>query len=382
MSEVELRLLTSYPIFKRRYAVATDVVIGCRIGCEFCYYRWTPIAKHFGTNASLLPLCTAKDYWRVLLESKLVRPGDIVILCARSDFSMIENQKIFYEFLEKYYDPSKKELKFLILQRAPLRREYWWRVREYPVIFGTTITPRAYQKGFNSIKDDLQMRGLLELREAGCPAERISIELGPILADTVEAAVEVVQFLEENEAVKFLTYRGSSLGEYGDYSKDHEYLKKKGFWNELKPYTYFDGKEEKPHEYYRLKNYIPAEVEKKFLEGVKDLKIRIYRHTGHLYVREFGVRVAITRNNRLREDMISYATPSSLEEVKRKLRELFEIECEVEKITPILYRLNRKGTEDIAHAIGAELGVGILFTRYTNMPNYELYLKEKWIAPL
>ncbi|MEM1551035.1 MAG: hypothetical protein QXH03_00005, partial [Candidatus Bathyarchaeia archaeon] len=338
-------LLLSHPFFKRRYAVATDMFVGCRIGCEFCYYRWTPFAPHFRRGASLLPLCSPRDYWNVLLESKLIRPGDIILFCARSDFSMPENRAAFSEFLEKYFDPSQKPLRFLLLQRPPWKKEDWEKFREHPVIFGTTITPCAFQKGFNSVRDDAQIRGLVELREAGCPPERISLELGPILPDTVEAAVEIARVLYLNGVLTFLVYRGSSLG-----PGDHRKLREKGFWTELKPYTYFDGKEEKPHEYYQLKNYIPPETEKRFLEGVEGIGLRIYRHTGHLYAKEFGARVAVTRNNRLREDMICYARPLSLGEVRAKLEEVFGIRCEIEEISPVLFRLHRMGTEDIAHA--------------------------------
>jgi DNA repair photolyase len=35
----EYLLLAEAPMFKRRYTVDGDVILGCTIGCEFCYYR-------------------------------------------------------------------------------------------------------------------------------------------------------------------------------------------------------------------------------------------------------------------------------------------------------------------------------------------------------
>ncbi|MBO9346432.1 MAG: hypothetical protein J7601_11980, partial [Chloroflexi bacterium] len=56
------------------------------------------------------------------------------------------------------------------------------------------------------------------LRAAGCPPERISVELGPILPDTVDDAVAIARVLADEGLVSYLTYRGASIGQYGDYS--------------------------------------------------------------------------------------------------------------------------------------------------------------------
>lgn len=120
----------------------------------------------------------------------------------------------------------------------------------------------------------------------------------------MKSTIAIAEELYRLDVIEFLTCRGSSIGQYGDFSASHETLRKMGFWQETVPYTYFDGKQDRPHEYYLLKNHIPAETEACFLKGVQERTgLRVYRHTGHLYAREFGVRVAIARNNRLREDM-------------------------------------------------------------------------------
>ncbi|WP_322797962.1 hypothetical protein [Thermoflexus sp.] len=397
----EAILAMIHPIYKRRYVPSTDPFVGCRIGCRFCYYRWGPMADLFQPGATLRKLVDAEGYWKALRDSRLVVPGDIVIFCARSDFSMPENRLVFMRFISTYYDPSTKPLKFLLLQRAPWSARDWKALGGYEnIIFGTTITPEAAQKGFNRIWDDAQIRGLREMREAGCPPERISLELGPILPDTVEAAIEIAHALAREGIIKFLTYRGASVGGYGDYRAEWENLRQKGFWREEVSYTYFDGKGDVPHEYYRLKNHIPRETEELFLKETSGLPIRIYRHTGHLYAREWGASVAITRNNRLRAEMLPYARPRTLQEVNEVLEREFGITADVNveevreapsrdgstiPVPPgVLFRLHRPGTEDVAHAIGARMGIGVLFTEFRNQPSpadLDWYFGEGWLVP-
>lgn len=59
------------------------------------------------------------------------------------------------------------------------------------------------------------------------------------------------------------------------------------------------------------------------------------------------------------------------EEVTRRLREEFGIDCPVIRIADGLYLLHFRGTEDMAHAIGAELGVGVLFSEFSSQPTPE-----------
>lgn len=378
----EAILAVRHPIYKRRYAVSTDLFAGCRIGCKFCYYRFGPLSEHFHPGATLVRLATPEQYAHALQNSMIVRPGDLVIICARSDFSMPENRDAFLTFLG-YYDFSKKPLLFLVLQRAPWRSQDWKMLKDAPVIFGTTITPLASVKQFNQVRDNQQIAGLLALRSAGCPAKRISLELGPILPDTVPAAVEIAQTLADNHIVDFLVYRGASVGGYGDFSEEHQRLREQGFWDKAVPYTYWDGKESQPHEYYVLKNYIAPDVEEQFRTAIAGLPIRAYRHTGHLYPSELGVRVAITRNNRVREEMRRYAQRTSYRQVQHTLDATFGIRCAMDEVETGVYLLHRRGTEDIAHAIGVEVGAAILFDDFANQPTPEdltWYFREGWLT--
>lgn len=395
----EAILALNHPVYKRRYVVSTDAVIGCRIGCPFCYYQWGPMKDLFRPGAALRQLVDAKGYWMAIRHSRLVLPGDIVILCTRSDFSMPENRHFFMKFISTHYDPTIKPLKFLLLQRAPWSARDWKVLGGYEnIIFGTTITPEAARKGFNQIRDDAQIRGLREMREAGCPPERISLELGPILPDTVKTAIQIAHTLAQEGIITFLTYRGASVGGYGDYREEWEKLRQKGFWREAIPYTYFDGREDVQHEYYRLKNHIQPDTEELFRRETSGLPIRIYRHTGHLYPREWGASVAITRNNRLRPEMLPHASSRTLQEVKEVLEREFGITARVEEVrevrnpdgstvsvpSGVLFRLHRVGTEDIAHAIGARLKAGVLFTEFRNQPSPEdlsWYFSEGWLVP-
>jgi len=384
-------LAMTHPVYKRRYAVSTDLMLGCRIGCDFCYYRFGPTAPYFGHGVALKPLATPESYWRALRDSALVNPDDLVIVSARSDMSMPEHYRAFLAFLTEHYDPTRKPLTFLILQRGAYTRRRAQELMYHPVLFGTTITPRAADKGFNRVMDDKQVRGLAALREAGVPAERISLELGPILPDTVDAAVKIARTLEREGIVAFLTYRGASIGQYGDYRNAIQGLVDRGF---LKPedleraYTYFDGRRERKHEYYLVKNFLAPVVEDAFRHGMADSGLRIYRHTGHLYPNEFGISVAANRNNRVREEMMRYADRTvAASQVKDILETRFGYrDAVVETLRPAVFRIRGFATEDAAHAIGAALRVAVLFTEFRNQPTIEdvqnVYFSRSWLQPV
>jgi hypothetical protein len=234
------------------------------------------------------------------------------------------------------------------------------------------------------------LNGLRALRAAGCPAERISIELGPILPDTVAQAVAIARCLADEGIATYVTYRGASIGQYGDYSAAIANLKARGFFEELVPYTYDDGKgNAKPHEYYLLKNHLPAAVEAAFLAGASGSGLRLYRHTGHMYAREWGLKVAASRNNRVREEMLGYARFWTLDEFTEALRTHFGLDCPVEAVEPgersRVFRLSRRGTEDVAHAIGAQTQTAVLFSDYSNLPTMDdltWYRDEGWLHGL
>ena len=384
-------LALTHPIYKRRYAVSTDLMLGCRIGCEFCYYRFGPTAPYFHRNARLKPLASPAQYWRALRDSLVVNPGDLVIVSARSDMSMPEHYAAFRRFLEEHYDPTEKPLTFLMLQRGVYTARRWREMAAFPVIFGTTITPEAARKGFNAVVDSRQIRGLLEMRGAGTPADRISLELGPILPDTVGSAVETAVYLHDRGAIEFLTYRGASVGQYGDYRAAIDNLVSKGFLKREdleRGYTYFDGREDVQHEYYLVKNFLAPAVERAFREGVQERApgLRVYRHTGHLYPREFGISVAANRNNRVRDEMLQYADASlTVERVRETLSDAFGMDAPVEK-QGAAFLIRAYGTEDMAHAIGARLRTAVLFSQFSNQPTvqdvHDLYFPRGWLAEL
>jgi len=383
----ESYLSLHHPIYKRRYVASCDLVLGCRIGCDFCYYQFGPTAPHFKRGSAILkPLATPEQFARVLLASKLIRPGDGVIISARSDLSMPEHKAAFRELL-RIYPQREKPVTFLVLQRGVYSARDWEEFGPHPVRFGTTITPRAADRGFNAVRDEAQINGLRALRAAGCPPERISVELGPILPDTVDDAVAIARVLADEGLVSYLTYRGASIGQYGDYSAAIANLKARGFFKEPIPYTYDDGKgNEKQHEYYLLKNYLAREVEEAFLAGARSTGLRLYRHTGHMYAREWGLKVAISRNNRVREEMLPYARAWSPDEFAAALRTAFGLDCPVEPLEAgpqsRVFRLHRRGTEDVAHAVGAETQTAVLFSDYSNLPSMadlEWYFSEGWL---
>lgn len=378
-------LAMHHPIYKRRYAVSCDLVLGCRIGCEFCYYKFGPTAPYFQRGvAHLKPLASGEAFAHIVLESKMIRPSDVVIVSARSDMSMPEHKAEFIKFLD-VYPHNEKPLKLLMLQRGVYSARDWERFGAFPVYFGTTITPEAAMRGFNTVRDDAQIRGLIALRDAGAPPERISLELGPILPDTVDTAIAIAHELARLGLIAFATYRGASVGRYGDFASEIERLRARGFFDMPVAYTYHDGYKEKEHEYYLLKNHIPEAVERAFLAGVADLPLRFYRHTGHMYAREWGVKVAGNRNNRPRKDMQQYVRDMTLDQFSAVLRDTFEIEPRVEKIAPATFVLHRRGTEDVAHAIGSETQTNVLFTDFDNQPSLAdlaWYKEEGWLSRL
>lgn len=116
-----------------------------------------------------------------------------------------------------------------------------------------------------------------------------------------------------------------------------------------------------------------------------DLPLRFYRHTGHMYAREWGVKVAGNRNNRPRADMQQYVRDMALDQFSAVLRDTFEIEPRVEKVAPATFVLHRRGTEDVAHAIGAETQTNVLFTDFDNQPSLRdlaWYEEEEWLSHL
>jgi len=54
-------LLGTSPVFKRRYTHNGDFLLGCRIGCRFCYYRWIGASRDYIGTGKLKRLCKPED---------------------------------------------------------------------------------------------------------------------------------------------------------------------------------------------------------------------------------------------------------------------------------------------------------------------------------
>ncbi len=88
----EYLLLKSSPIFKRRYAADGDVVLGCTIGCSFCYYRMIDATAPFIGTGALKRLATPEEFAQVVADSKLISERSLVIMGARGDASMYPDE--------------------------------------------------------------------------------------------------------------------------------------------------------------------------------------------------------------------------------------------------------------------------------------------------
>lgn len=100
-------LLAESPVFKRRYAYDGDLILGCAIGCRFCYYRQISASKDYIGTGRLKRLATPEEMVEFLKESKLFLPTDIIILGARGDASMYPHEvKRFLEIAGCDADPT------------------------------------------------------------------------------------------------------------------------------------------------------------------------------------------------------------------------------------------------------------------------------------
>ena len=376
----ELYFMVNSPVYKRRYAVSSDTRLGCRNNCDFCYYKMIPeTSPYFRPAAQLKVLATPEEYLTVLRESRLITERDLILFSARSDGGMIEHYKDLLHVLDLYVQNPFKNLTCLLLRRVPYTKQVYQETKDFPLIYGTTITPGVDEKAMSRVKTDPQIRGLKALREAGCPASRISLEFGPLMPDTWESGAELLALLFKEGLIDFAVYRGGSYGEYQRSIKEMLDEKNFSFPNAPRP-KFWNGKEYKGHEFYRFKNYIPTEIEKRFRDKVLSLvpNAKLYRHTGVMYAREYKLPVAITRYNQVRTDMLEFLNPiSGLNKVLES-----ELNAKVSEIEPGIYLAHRRGTEDIAHAVGRKYNIALLFTEFENnptIPDLDMYKREGWL---
>jgi DNA repair photolyase len=141
----EYLLLKNAPPFKRRYAVDGDLVLGCTIGCSFCYYRMIDATAPFIGAGMLKRLATPEEFAEVVANSKLISERSLVIMGARGDVSMYPDE------VPKVLEAAERlgvGARFLTLRRAPYDRAVTEHLAAFDNIYcGTTITPKAREVG-------------------------------------------------------------------------------------------------------------------------------------------------------------------------------------------------------------------------------------------
>lgn len=352
-------LLVNSPIFKRRYTVDCDIVMGCTIGCKLCYYRWVEGTDDLIGTGRTKALCSPNGLAEILEASKLVRKDkDGIMLCARSDGSIQVKE------IERFLKAYRYRNPIFVLHRGYLGAKqleaFAWDER---VIFSTTLTPKGRELGWTPIAEVLQLKGIEYLLQEGISPRRISVEVGPINEHNVDRAVDILKELEKL-GLEFATYRGVSVGTFRLPSPE-EGLKDIGFLT--------SQKHEAPegHAYYKIKNVLSEQLEEKIRTSVQ--RLRLHRFTGTLYRDEFGMDVAYNRNNRWRKELGMFekadvdALAGYIESLGLPVKGIDE--------TPEGYFVRLKdeycATEDIAMTVGAEFNTCVLFDKYRPAPTME-----------
>jgi len=368
--------------FKRRYTWDGDIILGCTIGCSFCYYRW--INNTYMTigrgKQGLRRIGEPEEAVAFLEQSRLFAPTrDIVLLCARSDGSMQIPE--ITRFLHAFKHPNW----VFVLHRAPFGRrqlEEWG--PDDRVVYSTTLTPKPPETGPGSwtpIRPERQLEGIRFLLREGIPHKRISLMLGPFNTNNVDAGVELILTLGEM-GFRFATYRGCSIGNFG-VAPDRDWLRREGFLDGEQDETCAPG----GHEYYKMKNWLAPEVEEKLLRAGEKVGMRLHRFTGTLYKEEYGVPVAYNRNNRWRRELgqwrriemrYLYAYLRWLGYHPRSIKETedgYLVELPEREVA----------TEDVAMTVGAEFRTSVLFNNYRIAPtigDLRFYAANRLFYPL
>ena len=360
----EYLLLKSSPIFKRRYAADGDLILGCTIGCSFCYYRMIDVTAPFIGTGALKRLATPEEFAEVVANSKLISERSLVIMGARGDASMYPDE------VPKVLEAAERlgvRAKFLALRRAP----YDGAVAEHLAAFdnlyyGTTITPKAREVG-TPVSEGRQLDGLRFVADF---SHRVSIEVGPINIRNIDALKGVLKTLRDlgwDAAI----YRGVSAGAWGlDRSAVLNKLLKSGFITEEQL------KRSKHSYFYALKNDLDAALEAAVVEMFKDVGIKPYRHTGQFYAERWGIPVAKTRQNKVRFDVLEYtkAVEYPGRSLKSELERLGYVDAEIEfgeehGVRVAKVKTSTPITEDVAMYLGEVTGLAVLAENYLPSPD-------------
>lgn len=358
----EEQLLALSPAFKRRYTWDGDFMLGCTYGCEFCYYRWINASKDYIGTGRLKDLTTPEGMIEFMEKSKLFLPNDIMILGARSDASMYPRE--IEKFLELVsHNPRFKNNIVLGLHRGPATNVMRDLMVKYPQFrFGTTITPRSHEIGWTKIKESQQFKGLRKLLDAGVEHDRISIQVGPLNSENIDAGIEVLRVLE-SMGFKHAMVRGVAFGTFGvDREKELAKMAALGFIEQS-----VLNRARETHEYYVVKNFLTPEAYTKLQAAVPAM--RIHRRTYTYYRDVWGVPVSYNRANKVRE---SHPTVHSEETVRKTIEKYALHPVRIERKSDhyvVELPEGETATEDIAMTVGAELETAVIFNNYRNTSN-------------
>ncbi len=366
-------LLAVAPIFKRRYIHDGDLWLGCRWGCQFCYYRWISASKDYVGTGKLKRLTRVAGMKEFLQRSKLFLPRDVLILGARGDASMYPAEILeFLEIISNDDDEYFRDNLILALHRppaSPLMRQ----ALEYPNFrFGTTITPKSVDLGWTRVKEETQIRGLQRLL-ADIDSSKISVEVGPLNVENIEEGIAVLKQLE-SMGFRDVIVRGMAFGSFGvDRKKELQKMIKLGFIKR----EMLQGEQEK-HEYYTVKNFLTEEAYQLLQQEVPEM--RVHRHTFTFYRDVWGVPIARNRKNLVRiSKPVRHSRKSVIKAVEKYGLTVIDIEERNDHYS-IKLPVGQTATEDIAMTIGAELGEAVVFNNYrrtTSISDIQFYQENQ-----
>jgi len=376
----EYLFLADAPIYKRRYTVNGDIVLGCTIGCEFCIYRMIDTTIPYLGTGELKRLVTPEEYAESIANSRLVSERSLVIMGARGDASMYPND------IPKMLDTAEKlgvTAKFLALRRAIFDKTVKDQLADYPQLFyGTTITPKAIQTG-SPVPDYLQLKGLKNVTDF---IDRVSIEVGPVTPNNIDAVKDILKELK-NMGWENVMYRGVTVGSWGVERKEAvEKMIKLGFITQEQAKQALESKEY----FYAIKNNLDALMEKAIQNMFEEVGLKSYRYAGQFYADNWDLPVAFTRRNKLRLDIIPYTRKTHYpnKDLKQQLEYLgyydYEVKWSNENGVRIAYVDTKIPiTEDVEMYLGEVTGVAVIATNYLHSPDGEMlkhYLKYSFLG--
>jgi len=376
----EYLLLAEAPMFKRRYTSDGDVILGCTIGCDFCYYRMIDTTAPYIGTGKLTRLTTPEEFAESVASSRLISGRSLVILGARGDASMYPKE------IPRVLDRAERlgvTAKFLALRRAVHDKVVKDHLANYPQLhYGTTITPKANETG-SPVPDSQQLKGLQNDVDF---SDRVSVEVGPITPSNVDAVKGILAKLKDM-GWKGAIYRGVSVGSWGVERKDVvEKLLKLGFLTEEQAKRAVDS----PEYFYGVKNNLDDVMENAIRNMFQEVGLKAYRHTGQFYPENWDIPVALTRRNKVRVDVLDYARKAHYlnEDLESQLDYLGYYDHEVrwasEHGVKVAYVSTKVPiTEDVATYLGEVTGVAVIASNYLPSPDKETlkhYLRYSFLG--